>query len=332
MNKLNRILIIVLVLQLALVTTVLWPRSTTTGEDQSLFPDLETNRVVSVTITGAAGARIEMAKEGAGWVLPEADNYPVQGENMDSLLTKIAGLQTGQAVTETSSSHERLGVADNAFERRVEFHLDDGTLYTLYVGTSPSYGTIHVRAGGQDKVYLTSDLTMYDVGVLPTDWADRVYFSVPSDQVMGLTLENDNGVFKFIRFVSGGELMPAQEVWSLTDITPEETLNPEAVTTLLTRVSSVSMIRPLGTEEKPEYGMDEPTAVVTLRTQSEEEGSKLYTLRVGAQDVENEGYVVSSSESPYYVRVSEYTVQSLIESTRQDFLEVPPTPEATPEE
>ncbi len=331
MNKLNRILIIVLVLQLVLVTVVLWPRSSTSGEGRSLFPDLETNRVVRVTIADAEGARIEIMKDGADWVLPEADGYPVQGEDVASLLVKIAGLRTGQAVTETGSSHERLGVADNAFERRVEFDLDDGTRYTLYVGTSPRYGATHVRAGGQDEVYLTSDLTTYDVGVLPTDWADRVYFSVPSDQVIGLTLENQNGEFKFIRFVSGGELMPAQEVWSLTDITPEETLDAEAVSTLLNRVSSVSMIRPLGTEEKPEYGMDEPTAVVTLRTQSEEEGSKLYTLRVGAKDTESGGYVVISSESPYYVRVSEYTVQSLVENTRQDFLELPPTPEATPE-
>jgi len=331
MNKLNRILIVVLVLQLALATVVLWPRSATTEGGQSLFPDLETNRVVSVTITGADGAQIEMVKEGADWVLPEADDYPVQGESVDSLLVKIAGLRSGQAVTETGGSHERLGVADNAFERRVEFDLDDGTHYTLYVGTSPSYGATHIRVGGQDEVYLTSDLTTYDVGVLPTDWADRVYFSVPADQVMDLTLENANGVFKFIRFVSGGELMPAQDVWSLADITPEETLDTEAVDALLNRVASVSMIRPLGTEEKPEYGMDEPTAVVTVRTQSEE-GSKLYTLRVGAQDAENGGYVFSSSESPYYVRVSEYTVQSLVENTRQDFLEVPPTPEATPEE
>jgi hypothetical protein len=117
----------------------------------------------------------------------------------------------------------------------------------------------------------------------------------------------------------------------MADLAADETLNTSAVQTLLSRASSVSMIRPLGTEERVEYGMDNPTAVVTLRTQSDDEGAKTYTLRVGAQDPEDNSYVVISSESPYYVRVSESTVQRLVEAVREDFIELPPTPEATPE-
>ncbi len=331
MNKLNRILIVILVLQLGLAAVVLWPRRATTEEGQSLFANLEANRVVRVTITGTDGNWIQLAKVGADWVLPEADDYPLQGGKVSSMIAKVAALQTGQAVTETSSSHERLGVAENAFERSVEFELDDGTRYTLYVGTSPTFGATHVRAGGQDKVYLTSDLSISDVGILPTDWAERTYFSVSQDQVMRLSLENQEGEFTFVRLVSGGELAPAQETWSMTDLAQDETLSTSAVQTLLSRASSVNMLRPLGTEERAEYGMDNPAAVVTLRTQSEEEGSKTYTLSVGAQDPDDNSYVVISSESPYYVRVSEFVVQSFVENVREDFLELPPTPEATPE-
>lgn len=331
MNKLNRILIVILVLQLALVAVVFWPRQANTEEVQSLFPNLETSRVVRVTITGADGEQIELAKEGADWVLPEADNYPVQSSEVSAMIDKIVGLQTGQMVTETSGSQERLGVADDSFERRVELELDDGTRYTLYVGTSPSFGATHVRAGGEDQVYLTTELLTSDVGILPTDWADRTYFSVPEDQVMRLSLENQNGAFTFIRLVSGGELAPVQEVWSMADLAQDETLNTAAVRTLLNRATSVAMQRPLGTEEKPEYGMDSPAAVVTLRTQSEEGGAKNYTLLVGAKNPEDGSYVVISSESPYYVQVSEFAVQSFVENARQSFLELPPMPEATPE-
>lgn len=331
MNKLNRILIVILVLQLALVAVVFWPRQASTEEVQSLFPNLETSRVVRVTITGADGEQIEMAKEGADWVLPQADGYPVQSSEVSAMIDKIAGLQTGQMVTETSGSQERLGVADDSFERRVELELDDGTRYTLYVGTSPSFGATHVRAGGEDQVYLTTELLTSDVGILPTDWADRTYFSVPEDQVMRLSLENQNGAFTFIRLVSGGELAPVQEVWSMADLAQDETLNTAAVRTLLNRATSVAMQRPLGTEEKPEYGMDSPAAVVTLRTQSEEGGAKNYTLLVGAKNPEDGSYVVISSESPYYVQVSEFAVQSFVENARQSFLELPPMPEATPE-
>jgi hypothetical protein len=331
MNKLNRILIVILVLQLALAAVVFWPRQATTEEVQSLFPNLETSRVVRVTITGADGERIVLAKEGADWVLPEADNYPVLSTEVSATIDKIVGLQTGQMVTETSGSHERLGVADDSFERKVELELDGGTRYTLYVGTSPSVGATHIRAGGEDEVYLTTELLASDVGVLPTDWADRTYFSVPEDQVMRLSLENQNGEFTFIRLVSGGELAPTQEVWSMADLAQDETLNTSAVQALFSRATSVAMQRPLGTEEKPEYGMESPSAVVTLRTQSEEDGTKNYTLRVGAKNPEDGSYVVISSESPYYVQVSELAVQSFVENARPDFLELPPTPEATPE-
>ncbi|NIV28343.1 MAG: hypothetical protein GWN58_02160, partial [Anaerolineae bacterium] len=67
------------------------------------------------------------------------------------------------------------------------------------------------RAAGQDEVYLTSDLSASDLGVQPTDWTDRIYLSVPQDQVMRLSLENQNGEFTFVRPESGGELGSAPQ-------------------------------------------------------------------------------------------------------------------------
>jgi hypothetical protein len=84
------------------------------------------------------------------------------------------------------------------------------------------------------------------------------------------------------------------------------------------------MTAPLGKEEQAAYGMATPNAVATVET-----ATKTYTLQVGAQDPDDNSYVVISSESPYYVRVSEYSVQALVQNTRADFIEAPPTP--TPE-
>jgi hypothetical protein len=70
--------------------------------------------------------------------------------------------------------------------------------------------------------------------------------------------------------------------------------------------------------------MDEPSAVATIET-----ADRTVTLRIGAQDPEDNSYVAISSESPYYVRVAEFSVQNLVENAREDFLEVPTTP--TPE-
>ena len=107
--------------------------------------------------------------------------------------------------------------------------------------------------------------------------------------------------------------------------------NPNNLTTLLTRLSSLAMIRPLGKADKPEYGLGQPTAVVTVKANDDSGGTKTTVLRVGAKDDESNTYVVISSESPYYVRVAGFSVEDFVTRTRQDFLQAQPTPMATPE-
>jgi hypothetical protein len=319
MNRLNQILVVLLVLQLVVAAVILVPRPAPAGEGESLFPDVEASRIVGLTITGADGTTLQLAKRDGTWVLPEADDYPVQEDKVPPVLDKLAALQADSLVTETSASHKRLKVAEDEFERLVEFELDDGTSYRLYVGSSPSFGATHVRAEGQDEVYLTSELSAQDLGTAASAWVDRAYLDVPEDQIVALTVENANGSLDLRNVGESG--------WSLTDQADDETLDQSTVTSLANRAAYVTILRPLGREEKPEYGLANPSAVVTLRTHNEEDGEdQTYTLWVGAQDAEDNSYVIRSSESPYYVRVSEYSVQDFVEYTRQDLMEVPPTP------
>jgi ABC-2 type transport system permease protein len=309
-----------LVVQLVVAAVVLWPRPAVSGEGEALFAGLEASRVVGLTISDSGGETVELARRDGAWVLPAASDYPVLEDRVPPLLDKIVALDTDRMVTQTRGSHSRLKVAEDEFERLVELTLDDSTRIRLYIGSSPSFGATHVRADGQDEVYLTSELTAQDAGVEPTLWVERTYFSVPRDEVVALTLENANGRFRFIK--SG-------EAWAMEGLAPDETLSDAAVQTLLSRATSVAMTRPLGKEEQDAYGMEEPAAVAVLESHSDEAGDMTYTLSVGAQDPEDNSFVVLSSESPYYVRVAEFSVQDLVEKARDDFLELPPTP--TPE-
>jgi hypothetical protein len=325
MNRRNLILTGILILQLVVAAVVFWPRSTvSSGKGASLFPDVEAERIVRLTISGADGEAIQLAKGPGGWVLADADDYPCQEDKVTPLLTKIAELKTDTLVTQTSGSHKRLMVAADEFERQIEFELDDGSQYRLYLGTSPSFGATHVRAGNQDEVYLTSDLSAQDARTQATAWVDGVYFSVPQEEIVAFTLENSNGRYEFVKDA---------DTWTLTDLTAGETLNTTTVESLINRATSVSLLHPLGQEEKSIYGMQAPKAVVTILTHSDEAGDRTYILRVGARYAEDRSYVVASSQSPYYVRVTEFTVKDWVERTRNDFLELPPTPtpEPTPE-
>jgi hypothetical protein len=69
--------------------------------------------------------------------------------------------------------------------------------------------------------------------------------------------------------------------------------------------------------------MEAPNAVLVVHARGAEGTETIYTLLVGAQSEQDNSYVLKSSESPYYVRVAEYTAQDWVENTREDFLDRP---------
>jgi hypothetical protein len=309
----DRILAGILVLQIILSVVVFWPRSAVTGASEPLFPDLEAGDIAALSIVDADGNSIVLRQVSGDWVLPDADDYPAQADKITPLLDKIVGLTTGRLVTRTDASHKRLQVAPDDFVRRIDFEAAGGAKHALYLGSSPTYGATHFRVGGQSETYLTSDISTWEAKADAASWVDTAYLSVPQDDITKMTLENSNGTFTFVK---GDE-----DNWAMDGLAADETLDESKVTTLIQRAATVSMIQPLGKEEQAAYGMDEPNAMVTLET-----GDRTITLRVGAQDTTDNSYVVISSESPYYVRVSEYSVKDFVEKAHDDFLQLPPTP------
>jgi hypothetical protein len=317
MKRHNQILAGILVIQIILGVVVFWPKSAATGASEPLFPELgEAGDIVALTITEADDNSIQLKKIDTDWVLSDADDYPAQTDKITPLLSKILDLTSSRLVTRTDASHKRLQVAPDDFVRRIDFETADGTQHTLYLGSSPRYGSTHFRVEGQSETYLTSELSTWETKADATSWVDTAYLSVPEDDIIKMTLENANGTFTFTK--------DDESNWTMAGLAADETLNENKVTALVQQAASVNMVRPLGKEEQAAYGMDEPNAVVTL-----EAGDKTITLRVGAKGPADNSYVVTSSESPYYVRVYEYSVKDLVEKTREDFLQAPPTP--TPE-
>jgi hypothetical protein len=320
MNKLNRILVVLVALQVVVAAVVLWPRPVASGESTSLLPGVEADQIVGLTITDAQDRTITLARVDGAWVLPEAENYPAEAESVTTLVTKIAGLKADRLVTQTAASHKRLEVAEDKFQRRIDVELADGTTHRLYVGNSPSWRAAHVRADGQNEVYLTSDLTAQDVGAEATAWVDPVYFTVERDQIVRLTVDNAQGTL---------DLSKDGDSWTLEELPAGETLDETKVNGLLSRVTSVSMREPVGKSDPAAYGLDDPLAVVTVYL---DDGSS-QVLRVGSQDPADNSYVVLASGSDYYVRVAEFSVQNLVEYGLQDLLVPPPTrgPEEGPQ-
>jgi hypothetical protein len=314
MNRTQRILAIVLAIQVVLSVVTFWPRTARSSGGGVLFPDLNTADVVAMTLTDGKGKAVELRQVGGSWVLPEADDYPAKAETITAALAKVVALDTKRLVTRTSSSHKRLQVAADSFAGRVDLETASGAKYTLYLGSSPSYGSTHVRAEGSDATYLANDLTTWELGAEAGSWVDTAYFSVAQDTLSTVTVKNAKGTLTFSRNAEGN--------WTLAELPAGEELAQDAANQAMTRVTSVTLLAPLGKTRLPAYGLDSPLAVVTLRPK---EGEPI-TLLAGAQDATDQSYVVHVSTSPYYVRVSQYYMKSLVENGLAEYLAPKETP------
>jgi hypothetical protein len=325
MTRQNQILAAVLALQIVVLLVLFWPTSSV-ARGEPIFGEIEADQIVRITVSNAEGQQVQLSEGPEGWGLSDADGFPAQQEKVVSLTEKIAGLEADRLVTRTSASHKRLGVDEEEFERLLEFELEDGTRHKLYLGTAPRFQVVHVRADGQDEVYLALGMAVSDAGAGPSAWINTSYFSVTGEQIFAITLENKNGRFEFDK--------DADDNWTMAGLAADENLLQNNVRSLTSRVSSIRMIRPLGREQQDSYGLDDPNAVVTIQTRDDAGNERTHVIRVGSQ-LEGDGqsgYVVKSATSPYYVLVGEFVVNDLIERTREDYLEPPPTPEPEPAE
>jgi hypothetical protein len=322
MNRLQRILLILLIIQIVTIAWIYWPEKNITGTGEPLLGELSPSDVISFIIEDNEGNRVELARSDSGWNLPEADNFPAAITKIDPVLEKIAAIETNRLVTRTSASHKRLQVSDDSYQRRIMLKLTSGEEYILYIGSSTGARATHVRLAGESEVYQTGELTSWEIGAKAENWIDTTYISLPIDGINAVTIENPNGVFVFTKD-SNGE-------WTMEDLPENETFDQAQLTSLLSRLTSLTMIEPLGTEEKTEYGLTDPQATIILNAIDPTLGAQTYTIQIGAQDPQKTSYVIHATGEPYYVRVNNFTVEDFVQKQREDFFSEPPTPTPAP--
>ena len=319
MSLQNKLLVGLVALQAVILVVIFWPSSSSIGVEK-LLPGLEEVQVTGVAITDSTGKSIQLTggPSGCVLVLTEADDYPCQQGKLTSLVDGLVNLNKASLVTQTAGSHRRLKVAGDEFERLVEIQSIDGAPLRIYLGTTPRNGAVHARVENRDEVYLTSAFSTADASVRETAWVDPVYFSVPREQVTGVTQENAQGRL-WIEKDESGE-------WTLQEEILDRPLEQIKARSLVRWVSSIRMIRPLGKERLDSYGLENPAAVVTVRTQRDDGSPGESVLIIGAKDAYVDGYVMKSSESDYYVLLPETAVSIFVDRGSNDLLE-PPSPE-----
>ena len=339
MNRTNQILAILLILQLLLAGFVyLDPlgddEEATTGG--ALLSDYESENVRELVITGEDGDEVRLQRDLEDWVLPDADNFPVNSDEVFALLDSVALLNRNRVITRTASSHARLQVTDDGFNRRMVLKMENGDEYRLYVGTSSGANATHVRVNDETDVFLVSDFAAWQLDTSVTGWIDTAYITLPREQIIRVHVENENGVTELEK----GE----DEAWMLTDLAGDELFDDTSLSSLLSSSSNVRISEPIGRE----YDL-EPLATITITIleppeeeavpdaaeTGDEDGQdfsdmldvgtqRSVTLIIGERiEDEEDGtgyYVAKSSDSDYYVQISLFAGDAFTELARTDFV------------
>ncbi len=317
MTKIQKILSGVLVLQIGLIGWVFWPKETTNTQKTLLLGDLKADNVVDLKITDDTGKMIHFAKSGSAWIIPEVGEYPADGEKIQSILESIAKIDTGRMITETEASHKQLQVADTDYSRKVDLVTADGTELEFFVGSSAGASAVHVRKSGDAMVYLTGEVSSYELDTSSGNWIDTTYVNVPSTAITAISISNQNADLIFQKDSSGG--------WQLSGLAPEESVIGSAVDRIAGSAAVMRMVEPISIKDDPEFGLDTPSATVIFTSEDEEGNVSTHQILIGGQD-DNGNYYTHYLESEYIVTISAYTAEQFTNAVRSDFVETPATP------
>lgn len=336
LNRSNLILAVLLLIQLTLLgiaaisATRLEPART-----EPLLTAFSTESVDRITVADDLGNEVSLAKNEEGWVLPNADDFPVDAAKVEELLDKIAGLNTSRLIASNPSSLARLEVKDDDFQRRLNLTSASST-EVIYLGGSGGANTTYVRRANDDRVYLGMGLNTWEAPTQVSLWIDTSYVSVPQDDIFALRLDNSHGSFSFQR---------DGEAWFYDGA--DEAVDEVQMAAILRNAASIHMAAPLGRQTRDEYGLDDPQITLqvwhrqTVETADEttddgmndaaeaqvEYTETSYALSVGAEQADG-NFALKSSTNDYIALARPAVIDAFADVSHETL--APPAEEPAP--
>lgn len=272
---------------------------------------------------------IELKKEVGQWVVPDQAHYPADPEKISKFIEKLEKMETGLLVGQTQPSHERFEVSDKKFQRKVQFALASGEKddsHGFYLGSSPRFRNVHIRRFGQDKVFTTDQIASFDVTMNSNDWLQKKLMDVRSEDVFAIEIQRGKEKLKFTKVEKAATKLPEASEDSVSSTPTKEfvwkmgnqEVNKSTFDSILRNLSSLRLNQVLGKEDKKEYGLKKPQLVVKISYQKDA-GTKEKVISIGQKDEAD--YYVKMADSPYYVKVAQYQLKSILETKKQEFVE-----------
>ena len=339
LNRGNLALLCLLIAQIAALALMVFAGAGAESRVvEPLLADFDASRITALTIADDIDASISLVRADDNWMLPAADEFPVDGGKVDELLRQLASLDNARLVATNPGNFPRLLVADTDFRRKLSLSAGDRD-WTLFLGGSGGSNTAYARLESQNEVYLGKGISAWDASTQATNWIDASYVEVPQADLLRLDVTNANGSFSFARDADD---------WTYLGLPDAAEFEDTTLPSLLRNAASIRMVNPLGLAALDVYGMDQPAATVDVTyrqlvaTEADHEpgdaddaaasdesaeptySESSYTLVFGA--VMDDGDIaLKSSANDYYVAVRESVMTAFSQLRHEDLLRAPET-------
>lgn len=342
MAKLNKYLVVILVLQIGVIAaSKVFSSDSGPAKPKKVFDKLDADEIAGIEVIDSDNKRAELKKVSGAWVLASGGGYPVKQDKVKELLSKLPGLKAGPPVSTKKSHHHKLEVADDKFQRKVTLSLKDGRKHNFFLGSSPLVRRVHLRFAGKDEVLLAGELSAWDISTAAGGWVNTDYFKVDKESVKGLTLTNSHGTIQLDK--SSGSWQLAAEAGTEADKPKpgakkeeeERKLKQTEIDSLLGTATSIALQEPVGTKVETAHELDKPVATLSLIVEDKPKDKaamppsdagaaapvrRTISLAVGAQKGDD-GYFAKGSTSKFVVLIGKWAADTLKDKKLDDLVE-----------
>ena len=190
-GKYNRILWPLLFAQIVITGIVYFYTGILRGPDvPRMLLTLDGNSVETLRIIGPGekSVLLEKARKSGEWGLPEFDGFPANSQAVAQLIDRLTNTELGMQVSKQADSFDRMKVADNNFERKVEIG-KASEMKTIFFGSAPALRQAHARLSGEKIVYAVK-FAPGDIDLKASDWIKKDLLVVDEKKVQTVMTGN----------------------------------------------------------------------------------------------------------------------------------------------
>lgn len=154
---------------------------------------------------------LNMVKENGIWVVKNYFDFPVDPDNVKTLLEKVENLASRGSIASGETRRIQLSVTANKFERQVQlFSAGVAEPLTLYIGKAAGGRKIAVRKGGDETIHGIARFGPSSAQYAVLAWVDSTYFEASQHDIVGIEVSTAAGRWNVRR-------TGPKELWRLVD-------------------------------------------------------------------------------------------------------------------